>query len=424
MSRKAFQISIDFDVHAVSCPGVWLCQNGDVMLRIEMLGILKHTKRVEPTFPLLFHEQFSFRKAFPSIGTLRDLQDELKKRSIHLDLTQWCIDGLKTIVLASFKGSLSDVLYPSPLDKSLMAGVDVDLLMETTKCFPGIIAPKVEISTRVVIEEMTNYPASGYNRLLNPVTISSKKLSKKASESLILPKSAEEKKTYDNREIQTQKKIQKPVCHAKQKNRCYCSKKSSIKQEEKNKKLTNKDLNRTEDKEYNKYMKHCVCRQHRTIKSKDVISPKKENITYGFDESTGRSSIQSRDKSKECCCPCEVCHKYEDYFKSFYNKSENQSLAHRDCCLEFSSHKKRPLSDYAVSLKSGENECPCTCWRGTHNGQRSYKKKELHKPVEASRRYQSSVDANRLFSYSDLESYYHKLYERVCKNNNLEETHM
>lgn len=32
------------------------------MLRISMLGTSAHTKRVEPTFPLLFHECFHFRK--------------------------------------------------------------------------------------------------------------------------------------------------------------------------------------------------------------------------------------------------------------------------------------------------------------------------------------------------------------------------
>lgn len=414
MSTKAFQISVDFDIHAVSCPGVWLCQNGDVMLRIEMLGFLKHTKRVEPIFPLLLHEQFSFHKAFPSIGTLKGLHDELQKCNIHLDLIQWCTDSLKTIVLASFKGSLAEVLYPSPLDKGLVAGVDVDLLMETTKYFPGIIAPKVEISTRMVIEEMANYPVSGYSRLLNPMTVSSKKLYKKTSEHLTLPKTDEEKGsiTYNNKGTYIQKKVQKPVCHAKQKNKCYCSKNSMIKREDKIKKNESEGVRKTINSECDTIMKYCACRPCRTVKSKHEANYKKETVTCRFGEI----------KSEECC---DVCHKYEDYFKHFYNKSENQSLDHTDSCSGFSSHKTRAVgSDYSAFLKSVRNDCPCICWKGTLTGQKSCKKKELHISADASHKYDSSIDTNRLVSYGDLESYYHKLYERVCKNINSEQTHM
>lgn len=43
--------------------------------------------------------------------------------------------GSKGNVLATFRAFLSDVLYPDQ-DKSTIAGVDIDLLMDATKSFP------------------------------------------------------------------------------------------------------------------------------------------------------------------------------------------------------------------------------------------------------------------------------------------------
>ena len=47
-------------------------------------------------------------------------------------------------VLATFETSALELLFPYPqLRGPYCAGVDVDLLMEPTKEFPGIISPKV-----------------------------------------------------------------------------------------------------------------------------------------------------------------------------------------------------------------------------------------------------------------------------------------
>lgn len=143
------------------------------MLRISMLGTSAHTKRVEPTFPLLFHECFHFRKVcldlnqflkfdvglvlsslnfwtfnfsnlmvcivgqtFTGITSLPDLQTELTKRKVHIQLVQWQVHGCRCVLLASFCSPLSELLYPQPSARGNVAGVDVDLLMETTPCFP------------------------------------------------------------------------------------------------------------------------------------------------------------------------------------------------------------------------------------------------------------------------------------------------
>ena len=48
------------------------------------------------------------------------------------------------VVLATFETSARELLFPYPqLRGPYCAGVDVDLLMEPTKDFPGIISPKV-----------------------------------------------------------------------------------------------------------------------------------------------------------------------------------------------------------------------------------------------------------------------------------------
>ena len=85
MARKVFNINIELNIHAVSfslsfiffliypvesclkivqvtCPGVWLCPNGQITMSIYMLGAITNTLPVEPSFPLLFHERFIYTK--------------------------------------------------------------------------------------------------------------------------------------------------------------------------------------------------------------------------------------------------------------------------------------------------------------------------------------------------------------------------
>ena len=53
------------------------------------------------------------------------------------------------VVVATFETSALELLFPFPqLRGPYCAGVDVDLLMEPTRDFPGIIAPKVIINKK------------------------------------------------------------------------------------------------------------------------------------------------------------------------------------------------------------------------------------------------------------------------------------
>ncbi|KOC68820.1 Spermatogenesis associated 6-like protein [Habropoda laboriosa] len=186
MAGKGFCVKIRLELHAVTCPGVWLCPNGEVALRITSLGSTLESHRVSPIFPLLFHNEFNFKKTFTRLAALTELQRNLEQECLYAELIQWLRPSCnQAILLATFETSLADVLYPPVTHyERLLAGVDVDLLMDPSKYFPGIIAPKIEISTKTVIEEVTTsvYDANNYSDrasycVVNPKMIDSKRKS-------------------------------------------------------------------------------------------------------------------------------------------------------------------------------------------------------------------------------------------------------
>ncbi|XP_076754279.1 nuak family kinase 1 [Xylocopa sonorina] len=109
----------------------------------------------------------------------RKLQRCLEQESLYAELIQWLDPCNQAILLASFETSLADLLYPVTYCKRLLAGVDVDLLMDPSKYFPGIIAPKIEVSTKTMIEEVkTSYhPTIDGTYVINPKLIDSKRKS-------------------------------------------------------------------------------------------------------------------------------------------------------------------------------------------------------------------------------------------------------
>lgn len=94
------------------------------------------SRRIRPIFPLLFHDRFSFSKIFTRIVSLTELQHSLEQEFLYAELIQWATPVSRGIILATFEINLADLLYPAPCFKGLLAGVDVDLLMEPTKYFP------------------------------------------------------------------------------------------------------------------------------------------------------------------------------------------------------------------------------------------------------------------------------------------------
>ncbi|XP_012270563.1 spermatogenesis-associated protein 6 isoform X2 [Orussus abietinus] len=176
MARRGFCVKIELDLHAITCPGVWLCPNGKVALQINTLDSFIESHRISPVFPLLFHDRFTFKKVFANVASLAELQRSLEEEFLYAELIQWSAPTSHAVILATFETNLGDVLYPAPCFKGLLAGVDVDLLMEPTKYFPGILAPKIEVSTRTVIEEVVGVSDIGItgSRIVNPKVINSK----------------------------------------------------------------------------------------------------------------------------------------------------------------------------------------------------------------------------------------------------------
>ncbi|XP_025832105.1 uncharacterized protein LOC112904959 isoform X2 [Agrilus planipennis] len=165
MARKSFRIQVELEIQSVTCPGVWLCPNGKVSLQVYMLDSCIQTAPLAPVFPLFIDERFVFYKTFASINKLVDLQRTFNREHLYAELIQWqdCEMGN---VLSTFETSLTDLLFPS--------SCDVDLLMEPTRNYPGIISPKIEICTKTTIDEVCTMDKCKPNSyVVNPKTISS-----------------------------------------------------------------------------------------------------------------------------------------------------------------------------------------------------------------------------------------------------------
>ncbi|XP_015180446.1 PREDICTED: uncharacterized protein LOC107068506 isoform X2 [Polistes dominula] len=177
MTGRGFCVKIHLDLHAVTCPGVWLCPNGKIILKITALNSNTESHRIAPIFPLLYNEKFTFEKMFSSVVTLTELQNSLEEEFFFAELIQWITPSGRGVILATFETNLVDLLYPTSSFKDrLLAGVDIDLLMEPTKYFPGIIAPKIEVSTKTIIEGIIGIDDINKSaiHIINPKTINSK----------------------------------------------------------------------------------------------------------------------------------------------------------------------------------------------------------------------------------------------------------
>lgn len=176
MSRKGFLVKVELDVQKVSCPGVWLCSNGKVSLQIHMFGSSVQTRNCRPTFPVVIYEKFVFSKIFDQDRRLNELQRRLNSEWFYVELIQWksCDEGR---VLATFRTTLDELLYPTSFRNSIM-GVSIDLLMEPSDIFPGKLAPKLEISSKTTVEQTMFDPDCRHSNvtLINPKAIFCKPL--------------------------------------------------------------------------------------------------------------------------------------------------------------------------------------------------------------------------------------------------------
>lgn len=65
------------------------------------------------------------------------------------------------LVLATFEASVLEVLYPSPGDKDIIAGLDVDLLMDPTTSFPVYLNFNILLFTLQNLSKTNKYIVLG-----------------------------------------------------------------------------------------------------------------------------------------------------------------------------------------------------------------------------------------------------------------------
>lgn len=98
---------------------------------------------MEPRFPMLCHDQFTMEGYFRSVNSLEMMREMLNAEQLEITLWQ---NGRR---LAYYIGRLSDVMQPPVPRLSCAHNDNVQLLMKATPAFPGILAPKVELSAEL-----------------------------------------------------------------------------------------------------------------------------------------------------------------------------------------------------------------------------------------------------------------------------------
>ncbi|KAL1116442.1 hypothetical protein AAG570_004916 [Ranatra chinensis] len=144
------------DNFQVSCPGVWLCPKGKVYLKVSLFGVSDTTKKVEPTYPLVFNERFVFQKAFTGVASFEQLGGVLEKKELLLDLVQ-VANGPKRVVrlsrqqekvtLSSFRSPICQLVYPTLFDppggpvrqRVTSTASEIDLLLSPSSKYPSRI---------------------------------------------------------------------------------------------------------------------------------------------------------------------------------------------------------------------------------------------------------------------------------------------
>ncbi|KAL6432862.1 hypothetical protein ACFW04_006310 [Cataglyphis niger] len=382
MTGRAFRVKIQLDVHAVTCPGVWLCPNGKVALRFDAFDFCTETRKISPIFPLLFHDKFIFSKVFARISSLAELQRTLEREFLYVELIQWTIPAHhRGIALATFEINLVDLLYPTPCFKGLLAGVDVDLLMEPTKCFPGIIAPKIEVSTKTIVEEISGPYDTNMSKsyVVNPKMINSKQTS------------GQRKRPVKG--ILRQRK----VCHTKPRSqscRPYRQRSNSIDDSH------HCDTTCTTN--------HCIDQCYHSVrKNSPYIRKEAEAAVICHD------NIHVTDN-------CPVCLKYNCYFSKCYDDSD---IAKK--CIDFKC-RGRKLVDYDLY---NTEEC-CSCIYGLSDAREESLLQSKIRNLQKAREkllatetmnieeYDPNYEYNRDHSrnhefYKDLEKFYKRMYKQA-----------
>ncbi|XP_075065180.1 spermatogenesis associated 6-like protein isoform X2 [Mixophyes fleayi] len=147
------KVVVELQIHAVTCPGVFLPNKDDIFLNVCILDQSKETRCLPAMFPLLFHEKIRFEKVFRKPVDPAAVVQILEKYTAVFELIQ--LGRIGEDVLATYTENHREFLFPEPKLTPPYPGVDREVLMKTSSGFPGI-APKIEFSSRTTIKEKPN----------------------------------------------------------------------------------------------------------------------------------------------------------------------------------------------------------------------------------------------------------------------------
>lgn len=154
LHKNNFTLEVDLQIHEVTCPGVWLCPHGRLSLEVYLLDTCVQTAKIKPFFPLDFNEQYLFHKTFDGSFHNSHLKGTFDTEYVYMELIQSDCDGVYGGVLASFRCPLEELLrFPLAENEHGCKCNFLELLMQPSKSFPGILSPKIEISTETTIKE-------------------------------------------------------------------------------------------------------------------------------------------------------------------------------------------------------------------------------------------------------------------------------
>ncbi|XP_010619143.1 spermatogenesis associated 6-like protein isoform X1 [Fukomys damarensis] len=144
------EVAVELQIRAVSCPGVFLPHKQDVYLGVYLLNQYLETSCFPPAFPVVIQQSMRVEKVFENAIDPGAVSDLLGSFLTRLELIQLVPPAWEE--LAYYEENTRDFLFPEPKLTPSYPGTHRELLMKTTRGFPGI-APKLEFSTRTAIRE-------------------------------------------------------------------------------------------------------------------------------------------------------------------------------------------------------------------------------------------------------------------------------
>ncbi|KAM6182202.1 spermatogenesis associated 6-like protein [Erethizon dorsatum] len=144
------EVVVELQIRAVSCPGVFLPHKQDVYLGVYLLNQYLETDCFPSVFPVVIQQSMRFEKVFENAidpGAVADLLESFLTRFELIQLVPPAWEEL-----AYYEDNTRDFLFPEPKLTPSCPGTHREVLMKTTRGFPGI-APKLEFSTRTAIRE-------------------------------------------------------------------------------------------------------------------------------------------------------------------------------------------------------------------------------------------------------------------------------